>query len=258
MHDVLVVANWKMNPPTIRDARRIWSGTSRGAAVTRGVRVVVCPPYLFLPELAAELKKSGAVALGVQDLSPEEVGAYTGQVSASMLLPYKVTWTILGHSERRALGETDEFVALKVRQAIAKGLSPILCVGERERSDDGAFYTLIRTQLEAVFTLLKRKDIPKLTIAYEPVWAIGKGATEAMSAAQLYEMALYIRKILIERYGRTTTNDIRVLYGGAVKAENARTLVREGGVDGLLVGSASLDPKQLTAIMRAVSVQLKS
>lgn len=255
MRDVLVVANWKMNPTTIRDARRICAGALRGATTAQGVHVVVCPPNLFLPELAAELKKSKVVTLGVQDLSSEEAGAYTGQISASMLLPYKVVWALLGHSERRALGETDGHVALKVRHAIAKGISPILCIGERERNDEGAFYTLIRTQLEVVFALLKRKDIVKLTIAYEPVWAIGKSASEAMSAAQLYEMALYIRKILIERYGRATASEVRILYGGAVKAENAHTLVRDSGVDGLLVGSASLDPKQFGAILRAVSVR---
>lgn len=258
MRDVFVIANWKMNPSTIRDARRIFAGTLRGAAAARGAQVIVCPPSLFLPELATELKKSKVVALGAQDLSSEEAGAYTGQISASMLLPYKVAWTLLGHSERRMLGETDEHVALKVRHAITKGISPILCIGERERNDDGAFYTLIRTQLEVVFALLKRKDIAKLTIAYEPVWAIGKSASEAMSTAQLYEMALYIRKILIERYGRTIASEIRILYGGAVKAENARSLIQESGVDGLLVGSASLDPKQFAAILRAVSIRTAS
>lgn len=250
----LLIANWKMNPASVRDAKKVFAGIAASVARRKQVQVVVCPPAVYVPELAKD-RRGSKVALGMQDLFHTDIGAYTGQLSAPMVATYKVEWAILGHSERRALGETNELVAEKVRYAISAGIAPILCVGESTRTDDGEYYTFIRTQLETVWSLLKRKDIDTLTIAYEPIWAIGKRAEEACSAAQLFEMQLYIRKLLIERYGRRIADAVRILYGGAVKADNAATLVRDGGVHGLLVGSASLSVKEFTGIMDAVVLE---
>jgi triosephosphate isomerase len=247
----LIVANWKMNPVSAKEAKKLFVGTREAVAKVKGVEVVVCPPTIFLPELARE-KQSTKVQLGVQDLFCEASGAYTGQTSVAMVQSYKAKWAILGHSERRELGETNELVGRKVRFAMAAGITPILCVGERVRTDEGEYYTFVRAQIEAVLEGVKRKDIPKLVIAYEPIWAIGKSADEACSVAQLFEMQLYIRKLLIERYGRKLADEVRVLYGGSVKPDNAAPLMREGGVDGLLVGSASLDAKGFGEVVRAV------
>lgn len=253
----LVVANWKMNPLSVREAKKVYTDIKAGIRTIKGVEVVVCPPVIFLPELAKE-KRSVRMTLGVQDLSSEEQGAYTGQIASAMVLEYKATWAILGHSERRALGETNEVVAQKVLHTIQKGLSPLLCVGESERNDEGAHYTFVRAQLEAVFAVLKRKDIEKLTVAYEPVWAIGKHAEDAMQSPQLFEMALYIRKLLIERYGRKIADHVRVLYGGSVKSDNVTDIVREGGVDGVLVGSASLNAQEFcTVVAKVAGVQTR-
>ncbi len=248
----IVVANWKMDPPSVKDAKKLFAGTKEAVAKVKDVELVVCPPVVFLPELAKE-RQSTKLALGVQDLSHEPHGAFTGQVSASMLSGYKAKWAILGHSERRMMCETNDMVAEKVNQALAHGIAPIVCVGESERNDEGAHYVFVQAQLAAVFSALKRKDIEKLTIAYEPVWAIGKSAAEAMQTPDLYEMVLYIRKLLIEHSGRRYADPVRILYGGSVKPENAAALLREGGVSGLLVGSASLDPKSFGAIVDAIT-----
>jgi triosephosphate isomerase len=248
----LVIANWKMNPKTPAEAKRIYTGILKGVAKTKGVQVVVCPPTVFLPELA-KLGTTSKVRLGVQDLFSEDAGAFTGQTSAPMAKAYKATYAILGHSERRELGESNALVGQKVRHAIKQGLTAVLCVGERARSDDGAYYTFIRDELEAAFAGLKRVQLTKLVIAYEPIWAIGKSAAEAMQTHELYEMSLYIRKLLIERFGRNSANNVAILYGGSVKAENAANIMQGSTVDGLLVGSASLDPKEFSAIVTAVA-----
>lgn len=247
----LIVANWKMNPGGAKEAKKLFAGVKASVAKTKGVQTVVCPPTVFLSELAKE-NKSKAVVLGVQDLFYEPLGAYTGQTSADMVKGYKALWAIVGHSERRELGETNDQVGRKARFAIMQGITPVVCVGERVRTDEGEYYTFVREELEAVLAGMKRKDVSKLVIAYEPVWAIGKSAEEACSTAQLYEMALYIRKLLIERCGRKIADLVPILYGGSVKPQNAGAIIREGGVDGLLVGSASLNAKMFEGIIRAV------
>ena len=240
-----------MNPVSAKEAKKLFVGTKAAVEKLKGVQVVVCPPFPFLSECAKE-KQTVKVQLGVQDVAVLDSGAYTGQVSVPMVQGYKAKWVILGHSERRALGETNEIVAEKVVHALRSGLSPILCIGERERNEEGEYYIFIREELEAVFDRLKRKEISGLTIAYEPIWAIGKSASEACSTAQLFEMVLYIRKLLIERFGRKIADEVRILYGGSVKPDNAASLMQEGGVNGLLVGGASLDAKAFGEIVQAV------
>ena len=247
----IVIANWKMNPVTPAEAKRIYAGTVKGATKLRGVHVSVCPPFVFLPELAKGTSKK--VTLGVQDVFYEEDGAYTGQTSPKMAKGYKAKLAIVGHSERRALGESNELVGRKARHAIEVGMTAVLCVGERERNEEGEYYTFIKDELEAALIGLKRKDLDKLIIAYEPIWAIGKRAEEALDTRSLFEMVLFIRKVLTERFGRAPADRVPILYGGSVKAENAGTFITEGGVDGLLVGSASLDPKQFTQILTAAA-----
>jgi triosephosphate isomerase len=248
----LIIANWKMNPVKPALAKKIFTGTVAGARTKKHTSVVVCPPTLFLPELA-KLPRVKNVALGAQDVFYEEQGARTGQTSPAMVRPYKVTHAIIGHSERRELGESNDLVARKVAYAISEGLTAVVCIGERERKDDGSYYTFVREELDAVLVPLQRKDLARLVIAYEPVWAIGKSAAEAMQPRELHEMVLFIRKVLTERFGRAPASRVPVLYGGAVKADNAEEIVRAGGVDGLLVGSASLNPKEFTKIIGAVS-----
>jgi triosephosphate isomerase len=251
MNKKLVVANWKMHPATPAEAKRIFEGTKKGARKHKNVDTVVCPPVVFLPGLAKIGK--GSTALGVQDVFYSETGAYTGQISPQMAQAHKATYAIVGHSERRALGETNDLVGRKTRYAIEQGLTVVLCVGENVRTEDGTYYFFVREELEAVFAGLGRSELKRLVIAYEPVWAIGKSAGEAMQPRELHEMVLFIKKLLIERFGRKPASTVRILYGGSVKGDNAEEIVREGGVDGLLVGSASLNVKEFTKIVEAVS-----
>ena len=244
----LLVANWKMNPTSVREATKITLGVQKSMSGVKGVQVVLCPPFIYLPELSKRVK-GAKVQLGVQDVAPQDAGALTGQISVPMVKGYKAKWTIVGHSERRALGETNELVARKVHYTITEGLTAIVCVGEKERNDEGDYYNFVREELEAVYAGLKRKELNRLVIAYEPIWAIGKRSEEAMQTQELYEMVLFIKKLLIERFGRKPAEQVAILYGGSVKPENTAALIKDGGVDGLLVGSASLDPTQFAKII---------
>ncbi|KKS84356.1 MAG: Triosephosphate isomerase [Parcubacteria group bacterium GW2011_GWA2_43_11] len=251
MSNIILIANWKMNPKTSVEAKKIFSGIQKDSAKMNGVDVCICSPTIFLPELS-KLLKSKKISLGAQDVFYEGTGAFTGQTSPEMVKPFKVTHTILGHSERRELGESNEFVARKVHHALNKGMTVVLCVGERERTDEGDYFTFIRDELEAVLSGMKRTEIKKIMIAYEPIWAIGKRAEEALDVPSLYEMVLFIRKILTEHFGRAPAQKVPILYGGSVKADNAELFVKEGGVNGLLVGSASLNPKEFIGISKAI------
>lgn len=247
-----VIANWKMNPEKPAEAKKIFIGIKKGVAKVKGVEVAVCPPYPFLPELARELTGT-KVRLGVQDLFHKDAGAHTGEVSAPMVQSYKASYAILGHSERRAQGETNDVVAQKVVSALANGFTAVLCVGEQERSDEGVYYTFIADELRSAFASIKRKDLASIVLAYEPIWAIGKTADQAMQPSEVYEMVLFIRKILTETFGRAAAQRVPILYGGSVKAGNTESLLVEGKVDGLLVGGASLDPKEFSAIVHTVA-----
>lgn len=248
----LVVANWKMNPESPSEAKKIFTAIKKGMSSLKGVDVCVCPPTVFLPELSKQGTVRG-MTLGVQDVFYENIGAYTGQISPKMAQSYKAKLSIIGHSERRERGEDNVVVGKKAKHCIASGMTALVCVGERTRSDEGEYYTFVREEIEAVLSELKKTDMQHLVLAYEPVWAIGKAATEALEPSALYEMVLFLRKVITERFGRTYGKNVSILYGGSVKPENAKTFVHDGGVDGLLVGSASLDAKQFIAICKEAS-----
>ncbi len=251
MSKKIVIANWKMNPSKVAEAKKIYNGIKKGVTKIRGVDTVVCPPFVFLPELA-KLGVTKKLALGVQDTFYEETGAQTGQVSPAMVKGYKAKYTILGHSERRALGESSDLVNKKVRHAIVEGCTAVMCVGETERSDEGDYFRVIREELEVGLAGVKRADLSKLIIAYEPVWAIGKRAEEALDAPALYEMVLFIQKVLTELYGRAPAQKVPILYGGSVKPSNAKEFVEVGKVDGLLVGGASLKANEFLDIIKEI------
>lgn len=250
MANKILIANWKMNPKTSAEAKKIFSNIQKGLAKVQGVEVTICPPAVFLPELSKIVGKR--VTLGVQDLFYEKTGAYTGQISPSMVVGYKAKTAILGHSERRELGDSNAILARKARHVLNEGMNVVLCVGEKERTDEGDYLTFVRDELEAVLAVLKKTDLKRFIVAYEPTWAIGKSAEDALEVAALYETVLFIRKILIEKFGRALAEKVPILYGASVKIENAKELVEKGGVDGLLVGSASLDPKQFIAIAKII------
>lgn len=248
----IVIGNWKMNPPTILEAKKIFNATVKAVMTVRGAEVVVCPPTAFLPTLKSEYKGK-RIAFGVQDVDREEKGARTGAIAASMVRSVGATYTIVGHSERRAMGETNEDVAKKLERAANEGLFSVLCVGEHKRDQAGNHFLYVREQLKSALNPLPRSAFPGVIIAYEPVWAIGKTAKDAMKPSDLHEMGIFIRKTVAEFAGFATASELPVLYGGSVEASNAGVLMRDGFVSGFLVGHASLVPAEFKIIVEAAA-----
>ena len=217
-----------------------------------GVDVVVCPPYPYLAQAVAALR-GAAVAVGGQDLCAFKDGAYTGEVSASMLLDIGCAWVIVGHSERRALyGEGDSLVARKFAAAQARGLSPILCVGESlAEREAGQTTAVVARQLDAVLELAGAAALATAVLAYEPVWAIGTGRNATPGQAQ--EVHAFIRGRIAARDAKIA-GQVRILYGGSVKAGNAAELFAQPDVDGGLIGGASLKADEFLAIVAAAGL----
>ena len=242
-----IAANWKMHK-TATEARELIAQVA--ASVTEdGPEVIVCPPTTALAA-AVEAADGTPIRIGAQNMHAEPQGAFTGEVSAGMLLDLGVEVVILGHSERRALfGETDEALERKVPAALNAGLEPILCVGEteEERNSD-ATERVLTTQIEADLADVPDGELAGLVIAYEPVWAIGTGNTATAEQAQ--EACALIRGLLAKRDSGAAAS-VRILYGGSVKPANAEELLSLPDIDGALVGGASLDPEDFAAIVRA-------
>jgi triosephosphate isomerase len=244
----LVAANWKMHKTTEETERFLGEFLPR-APESGGPEVVVCPPFTSL-KTAVEHCFQTRVRVAAQNMHEADDGAFTGEISASMLLDLGVQGVILGHSERRQyFAETDEALARKVPVALEAGLEPILCVGENEAQRDAEETESILTrQIEADLSNVTEERLADVVIAYEPIWAIGTGRTATPEQAQ--EAIAYIRS-LIEMRSDDAAGAIRILYGGSVKPDNAAELIGQPDVDGALVGGASLDPADFAAIVDA-------
>ena len=242
----LVIGNWKMNPPTVNAAKRLFSDIKKGTYKMSGVQLVVAPPPVFLGELKKIRNGSKKVALCAQSMHWEVGGAYTGEVSAAMLKDLAVGYVIIGHSERRATGITDEQVNKKIIRSIKSGFVAVVCVGERKRDSHGDYLKLVEKQIREGLKGVTKTKLSNIVIAYEPIWAIGTGETATPEDA--HEMKLFIQKILADIYGRNFINRVRVIYGGSVNSRNAEDLMKDGTVDGFLVGGASLKPAEFIKI----------
>mgnify|MGYP001558805951 FL=1 len=242
-----IVGNWKMSPETMHEARALFLSVKKAARMSRA-RIIVCPPFPFLSLLAQDAK-TGKVLLGAQNVSNETGIAHTGEVSGAMLSSLGVHYVIVGHSERRAQGETDAIVSAKVRAAIEEKITPIICVGERARDDHALYFDELSRQIKGSLAGLSRKDAEKIIIAYEPVWAIGEAATGSDTPEGTEEMALFVRKTLADMFGEKMAHTIPILYGGSVSEKNAKDFLARGGVQGLLVGRASQAAKSFSAII---------
>jgi triosephosphate isomerase len=248
MRKKLMAANWKMykTPDDTRDYFRdflpLVAGHNRD-------EIVVCPPFTDIDAAIASTKKTH-VAIGVQNVHWKADGAYTGEISAPMLLCLGVTHVIIGHSERRQyFGETDDTVNLRLKTALESGLTPICCVGEvLEEREAGATDDVLRRQCVRAFHAISAKKASKLVVAYEPVWAIGTGKTATPELAA--EAHAVIRREAAEVFGEDFASQLRILYGGSVKPDNASSLMAQEEIDGALVGGASLDPKSFAAIVK--------
>jgi len=249
MRQTLVAGNWKMNG-SLEANQRLLEGVKAGVeAGGVNAKVVVCPSAVYLAQ-AAEALTGSDISWGGQNVSPEKSGAFTGEISADMLLDFKCKYVIVGHSERRALfGETDGVVAEKYAAALAAGLIPILCVGELlEEREAGNTEAVVARQLDAVLEKSGVNGLAGGIIAYEPVWAIGTGKTASPQQAQ--DVHAFIRQRVSEK-DANVSEKLQILYGGSVKPDNAVELFAMTDIDGGLIGGASLDAEGFLAICRA-------
>jgi triosephosphate isomerase (TIM) len=251
MRKAFVAGNWKMNTDSksgVELTRAIVLGSAGIAG--KSVDVAVIPPFVYLQAVDSALGNSG-VALGAQDVYTEAKGAFTGEISVAMLKEVGCEYVLCGHSERRhVIGEKDELINKKVVAVLAGGLLPILCVGELlEERKGNKTEQVVTSQIKKGLTGISASDMTKVTIAYEPVWAIGTGLTATPEQAQ--EVHALIRKLLAGMYDKNLAEKVRIQYGGSVKSDNAAELMRKEDIDGLLVGGASLKADDFLAIIKA-------
>jgi len=253
MRSKIVAGNWKMNK-TLEEATALSSEIIKlvSEEVKGNAKIIFCTPFPFLLPVKGIIGNSSQVSVGAQNCSEHEAGAYTGEVSASMLKSMVIPYVILGHSERRQyFGEDGKLLAKKIDVVLKHGLTPIFCCGEplevRERNEHEQ---LVKQQVEEGLFHLNEESIRKIVIAYEPVWAIGTGKTA--TAAQAQEMHSVIRKHLSDRYGKALADNISILYGGSVNAGNAKELFGCADVDGGLVGGASLKAREFVEIIKSI------
>lgn len=256
---LLIIANWKMNPPSTAKALSLTHKIEKGIPKTTNAEVVIAPPFPFLLPVASALKKS---KLGAQNMFWEKEGARTGEISNMMLKNIHVSYCIIGHSERRALGETDEQINKKIKAALMSRIIPVLAIGEKKRIPESSMRRVLETQLKKDLGGISKIAFKNGVIAYEPVWAIGTGLSATPEHAR---KALHmIQEILIKLWktpkeslrdptGQAKNVRTRILYGGSVNAKNAGPFVSKkgGGMDGMLVGGASLNAKEFTGVIKS-------
>jgi len=253
----LVIANWKMNPPTLKESKKIITDFKKttirksSGSYAKNITVVFCPPIQYISELRKNYR-NGKVFFGAQDVFYEKDGAYTGQISIEMIKDAGTHFVIVGHSEKRALGESDETVSKKVQATLKSGLHTVLCIGEKERDFEGKYLKTLSDQIKNSLQNIPSTLTEKLIIAYEPVWAIGIGK-KAIDSKEMHFISLFIQKQLIKIFNRKVAKNTAILYGGSVDSENAGEFVRECDIDGLLVGRASLNPFEFSKIISNVS-----
>lgn len=245
---IIVAANWKTNPDTLARAKKILDPLKRLAPKLVNVSLAIYPPVPFIAPLKASYSGK-KIIFGAQDASTEASGSHTGEVSLSMLASVGATSVIVGHSERRAKGETNEVVQQKLKAVLQSSLSVILCIGERERDNGGKYLEFLQEELQTALRGVDAKSLRKVTIAYEPVFAIGKSAADALSPHGIHETVLFIRRILSELYDRDSAFKVPILYGGSVEASNAGSILHGGEVQGFLVGHASLVTEEFKEIL---------
>lgn len=250
MRQKFVIGNWKMYT-TAREAKVLASTIVKGINAHENVSVVICPPFPYLGIVGEELEGS-SVALGAQNLFPELEGAYTGEVSPAMLLDLRCQFVIIGHSERRQiLGESDTFINQKVLAALSARLHVIFCVGETlEQRETKQTEQILNQQLRLGLAGVPLELITRIIISYEPVWAIGSGGHQA-TPQQVHEEHAFLRHSFGQVFGKKAAEELSIIYGGSVNPENASALFHQDNIDGVLVGTDSLNAEQFLAIIKS-------
>ncbi len=244
----LIIANWKMNPASQKEAKTLFDKIKKKVK-TKKTEVVICPPFIYLPLLVSV---KGELALGAQNCFWEDKGAFTGEISSLQLRDFKIEYVIIGHSERKKyFNETDEQINKKIKKALSAKLKIILCIGESKEERDGEKKSeVLEKQITENLKNISSQEIKNIVIAYEPIWAIGTG--DNCSVDETMSSILFIRKVIYKLYNRAIADNVRVLYGGSVKSNNSSLYVKNAGANGLLVGGASLDAEEFIKIIKSV------
>ena len=240
-----------MNPVSLKEAEKLSADIVKNITNLKKTEIVLCPPFLYLEKLKKSSKK---VFFGAQNAFAPEVGAFTGEISAKMLVNLGLKYVILGHSERRNSlftgGESNSDVNKKVKAVLANGAVPIVCIGESARDGEHEYLNFVKTQLLESLEGVSKTALSGIIIAYEPVWAIGTNANRSATPAEFLEMVIFIRKILSDKFGTKNIEGMRIVYGGSVHPDNALLFLEEGKADGFLVGRDSIDAKKFTEIIK--------
>ncbi|OGG58137.1 hypothetical protein A2853_01315 [Candidatus Kaiserbacteria bacterium RIFCSPHIGHO2_01_FULL_55_17] len=244
----ILVANWKMNPATFREAKKLFEVERKAAERARGVNVIVAPPAIFLRELSQHYRGS-RIAFAVQSAHFEAGGAHTGDISMTQARDTRAKFVIVGHAELRAGGETDDDARKKVAAALSLKMTPILCVGESIRTEDGEQFDVVREQLRIGLSDVSASALPRVLLVYEPLWTIGAKST--MDPRDMHQMAIFIRKCVVETHGEGGRS-LKILYGGSVDEKNAGAMLRDGDVHGFLVGRASVNAQEFSKLLHVV------
>lgn len=244
--ETLIVANWKCHPTTLKEAEDLFNSIKQGIKKIKGVEVVICPPFVYLPLM----DPGRSLNLGAQDCFWEKKGPYTSGISPLMLKDLGCRYVILGHSERRKyFKDSDQIVNKKLRGALKQKLNPILCVGEtKTQKEKGNTQKVIKQQIERGLKKVSEPQIKQVVVGYEPRWAIGSG--KPCSPEEVRVVNLLIRKAISKLYDKNISNELKILYGGSVDSKKALSYTEEAEVQGLLVGSASLKPQEFTKIVK--------
>jgi triosephosphate isomerase len=246
----IVAGNWKMNN-SLTEALSLMDGILANLDTRTTTEIIVCPAYPFIGPIIHHLKDFNRIKLAAQNCSEHVLGAYTGEVSASMLKSIDCDYVIVGHSERRTyFNEGHDQLKEKIKRALESDLAPIFCIGEKiEHRKNNTHFNLVKDQIKNVLSSFKVKELEKLIIAYEPVWAIGTGVTATSSEAQ--EMHVFIRQIISELFGQEFARETPILYGGSCNPQNAKELFSCADVDGGLIGGASLKANDFCSIIQS-------
>jgi triosephosphate isomerase len=240
----LIIGNFKQNPQTLKEAELLFREAKKVSGKLKNVEVVLCPSAPFIGALG---KFKGM--LGAQDVSLELEGAHTGEISPLMLRDLGVKYVIIGHSERRTMGESNNVVAQKIKSAFKGKLVPVVCVGESERDAKGSFWHDLKNQIKESLAGVQKSQLKDMVIAYEPVWAIGKSALRDATPVEIHEAKIFIHKVLSDMFGTKESAKVKIIYGGSVNAKNCADILF-AGVDGLLPGRVSLKSQEFAAILK--------
>ncbi len=247
MKKIFVIGNWKCNPTSLSEAKSLFLSINKKIQKKRKIETVICPPFVYLFPLA-QLNRNHKIILGAQDAFFENKGAFTGQVSPKMLKDLGCKYVIVGHSEKRVLGEKNEIINKKIHILLKENLTPILCIGENKEEREGKqTFERIKNQIQEGLKKVAKKYLHKVIIAYEPIWAIG--TNRPCPPESVLTISIFIRKTFSTLFGLKKTDKITILYGGSVNANNAKKYVEEARIDGLLIGNSSLRAEEFLKII---------